>query len=99
LCLPLQSNIVDLLKRVDALYATWPHIDERAAWAAEAAARAVVWAVVWAAAWAAEAAEEVNKDILLIQYNAFLQCLRGLDTTQAEPIPVPNVVSHDHTYA
>jgi len=91
LCLPLQSNIVDLLKRVDALYATWPHIDERAAWAAEAAA--------WAAAWAAEAAEEVNKDILLIQYNAFLQCLRGLDTTQAEPIPVPNVVSHDHTYA
>lgn len=78
--LPLKSNIVDLLKRVDALYATWPHVDERAAGAARAA---------WAE----------NKDILLIQYNAFLQCLRGLDTKQAEPIPVPNVVSHDHTYA
>jgi len=85
--LPLKSNIVDLLKRVDALYATWPHVDERAAGAA------------WEAARAARAARAENKDILLIQYNAFLQCLRGLDTKQAEPIPVPNVVSHDHTYA
>ena len=85
--LPLKSNIVDLLKRVDALYATWPHVDERAAGAA------------WEAAGAARAARAENKDILLIQYNAFLQCLRGLDTKQAEPIPVPNVVSHDHTYA
>jgi len=114
--LPLKSNIVDLLKRVDALYATWPHVDERAAGAAARAARAAAWeaagaarAVAWAAAWAAGAAGEAweaagaaraaNKDILLIQYNAFLQCLRGLDTKQAEPIPVPNVVSHDHTYA
>ncbi len=118
--LPLKSNIVDLLKRVDALYATWPHVDERAARAAAwAAARAAAWeaagaarAVAWAAAWAAGAAWEAweaagearaaraeNKDILLIQYNAFLQCLRGLDTKQAEPIPVPNVGSHDHTYA
>ena len=92
LCLPLQSNIVDLLKRVDALYATWPHVDERAAaWAPRAAA--------WAAGAAARAAEAENKDILLIQYHAFLQCLRELETTQAEPISVPNVVSHDHTYA
>ncbi len=93
LCLPLKSNVVDLLKRVDALYATWPHVDERAA-GAGAAARAA-----WEAAGAARAARAENKDILLIQYNAFLQCLRGLDTKQAEPIPVPNVVSHDHTYA
>ena len=123
LCLPLKSNIVDLLKRVDALYATWPHVDERAAgaaaraaraaaraaraaaWEAAGAARAVAWAAAWAAgaagaAWAAAgAARAANKDILLIQYHAFLQCLRGLDTKQAEPIPVPNVVSHDHTYA
>jgi len=127
LCLPLKSNIVDLLKRVDALYATWPHVDERAAgaaaraaraaagaaaraaraaaWEAAGAARAVAWAAAWAAgaagaAWeTAGAARAENKDILLIQYNAFLQCLRGLDTKQAEPIPVPNVVSHDHTYA
>jgi len=43
LCLPLQSNIVDLLKRVDALYATWPHVDERAAaWAPRAAAWAAL---------------------------------------------------------
>jgi hypothetical protein len=91
--LPLKSNIVDLLKRVDALYATWPHVDERAAGAAGAAGAA------WEAAGAARAAWAENKDILLIQYNAFLQCLRGLDTKQAEPIPVPNVVSHDHTYA
>jgi len=99
LCLPLKSNIVDLLKRVDALYATWPHVDERAAGAAARAARAVAGAAA-GAAWAAwEAAGAANKDILLIQYNAFLQCLRGLDTKQAEPIPVPNVVSHDHTYA
>jgi len=91
LCLPLKSHIVDLLKRVDALYATWPHIDERAA-------RAAAWAPR-AAAWAAGAAEAENKDILLIQYHAFLQCLRELETTQAEPISVPNVVSHDHIYA
>jgi len=92
LCLSLNPNIGDLLKRVDALYATWPHVDERAAaWAPRAAA--------WAAGAAARAAEAENKDILLIQYHAFLQCLRELETTQAEPISVPNVVSHDHTYA
>jgi hypothetical protein len=60
--------------------------------------RAAAWAAGAAGA-AARAAEAENKDILLIQYHAFLQCLRELETTQAEPISVPNVVSHDHIYA